>query len=408
MFGVLNKYIAKLFYRDLLTIFFIVAAIVLFFDIIELIRFASGNNYKVSVVFLLLMGLMKNYSTLYKLLPFVVLLATLKTYLSFSKRSELIAMSSLGISPYQLMRAPSIILAIFFVFNLLILNPLSSYLLNYYQSLEADKLTNHASLSTSSNSSSGIWFKKFWDSKDTSTIKMSDELEKHILIGDHQRIPKFDNANVGVSKVDDHNQHLIIIHALGFIEELEELVNVEMFIIDKKGRCIEKIYADKFRFIDEKLLAKKVKIFDMYNKEREKENFELDIGLPFKGLLGSLVTPERTKIWDLPKLILSANTLSSAISKYQLYFYKLIFSPISLFSMLLIGYAFSNVPMRKSNEFLFISYALATGFVLYFVNELLIIILLGSNISAIISVFIPSIMCFLISLYVMITSVKLK
>jgi lipopolysaccharide export system permease protein len=94
-------------------------------------------------------------------------------------------------------------------------------------------------------------------------------------------------------------------------------------------------------------------------------------------VVGSLAPPSTVSFWYLPRYIrlLEATGLSSVA--HQLQWHRLLAMPLLFAAMILVGAAFSLRPQRLGGTMLRVGAGVTTGFLLYFLSDL--IFRLGRN-----------------------------
>ena len=353
------KYIAGLFTRDLLAILIATALIAFIFDYIELIRLTSANK-NISNFILLKLGIFKNYTTLHKVLPFVVSVATIKTFHSLNRKFELIGIQNTGLPNLQIILPPILILVVFSILHLSLLMPMSSYLLSRYQNIENDEIKEKQTLLYPTTHD--MWLKQ-----------------------------------IGQGNLENK---LIIIRALQVDQGKKEMRDVDIFIMDNNGKFEERIHTKKLQAkTNQRWFMTKAQILNYKNQIYEKNNLEIHFQFSFDQLSDSLTVPEMVNIWNLREFIEVAEELGFSTVKYQSYFWRMIFKPLMLLAMLIIGYTMiENCPASDkmgltSIKIIFLS------ILIYFSNELLVVYLTQKLNNAFLGTAIPFCLAFATSIY---------
>ena len=132
---ILFRYILKQFFIIFFATLFVLAAVVLMFDIIELLRNASKRE-NVAFLDVAILGLLKSPQMIHIILPFVVLLSGIIFLFRMNRTSELIVMRAVGLSVWNF--TMPLILATFIigVFDTTVFNPFSALTAKKYERLE--------------------------------------------------------------------------------------------------------------------------------------------------------------------------------------------------------------------------------------------------------------------------------
>ena len=97
---ILFKYILKHYIYIFFATLFALAAIVMLFDMIELLRTAAKRE-NIAFINIVILALLKSPQMIHILLPFVTLLSGIIFFLKYSASSELIIMRSVGMSVWN-------------------------------------------------------------------------------------------------------------------------------------------------------------------------------------------------------------------------------------------------------------------------------------------------------------------
>jgi lipopolysaccharide export system permease protein len=357
----LTKYIASLFAKDLVIMLLALSATVLLFDIVDLIRLSSKYR-QVSTTLLLQMALFKNYYTVHKILPFISLLATLKTYSTLHQNLEIAGAYSIGASDTHLIIPTAIILTTYIIIHSLILVPISNECTARYKKIETAIFAN--SQHSIHPEKTGVW------------IHQNNISTKWIKNG---------SAIIHTSKIDPKSR---------------TLSNATVFIFGYQGNFITKVSAPKIDASHAPWTMNEAKITDIKNNTTIEEKVELNVPISFQNLSQGLAAPETINIWKLHSFIQTAQQLGFSITGHLTYFWRIMLKPIFMFVMLLIGYTMiKNRPLNRK-----ISYTLAKilllCIVIYFINELLIIAMLHQTQNPMISVCTPCALFLISALYI--------
>ena len=154
---ILFRYILKHFVLIFFATLFALAAVILLFDMIELLR-ESSKREAVAFLDLGVMALLKSPQMIHIILPFVVLISGIIFFLKFSRSSELIVMRAVGMSVWNFMTPVVLITFLIGVFDVTIFNPFSAMTAKRYERLEEHLgMTNSNPFSWSEN---GLWLRE--------------------------------------------------------------------------------------------------------------------------------------------------------------------------------------------------------------------------------------------------------
>ncbi len=303
-----------------------VAVVLFIFDFIELTRITTSKNVPMDKVFI--MSLQKNPMHLQKVFGFLILIASMLTYIRLSKSSELVILKASGLSVYQYLISVVLCTLVVGVAYVSAVNPATSILTAKYMKNEASYLKGNPSLLAVSKT--GLWVKQSNDNGEES-----------------------------------------IIHALRIGKEQRQLHEVTFYFLDSNKNFIKRLDADIAKFSDG--------IWQVYNARQTSEDFlnedvgyvEIRTNITFEQIQESLISPESLSFWKLPNFISIAENSGLSAAKHKLYFYRLLISPIFFVAMILLGAAFFMMPSRLSKGNIMIISPLMIGFFIYFFSDLI-------------------------------------
>ena len=132
---ILFKYILKHYVLIFFATLFALTAIVLLFDVIELLRSAAKRE-NIAFLDILVLGVLKSPQMIHIILPFVTLIAGVIFFLKYSASSELIVMRSVGLSVWNFLTPIISFVFLLGVFDITIFNPFSAMTAKQFERLE--------------------------------------------------------------------------------------------------------------------------------------------------------------------------------------------------------------------------------------------------------------------------------
>lgn len=133
--SILGKYLTKQIIYNFLAVLLMVMGIVMLFEVVELLRRASGRD-DASFGFIMQMAFTKLPKTVEMVFPFVMMIAAMITFWKLSKSNEFVIIRSAGVSIWGFL-AP-VLLATFLigVVNVTVVNPISARMNELYETLD--------------------------------------------------------------------------------------------------------------------------------------------------------------------------------------------------------------------------------------------------------------------------------
>ena len=253
-------------------------------------------------------------------LPLAVFMGTLVAFYNLTKSSELVIISGAGLSPFQIARH--------FLIGACIIGIIATCLVNPYSvNLTTRKLTNHQ-LQLIDNA---IWLRESADNGFLTVRAMGMNISK------------------------EHNIIFRDITVLSQNEKfkLKERISAKTAVLSENGFDIEKasiINSDGIptsgdRHIETKLTPQTV--LDRY------------------------LQPDQISFWKLPNFIRKMNAIGVSTRGHLVQFWTLLFLPLNMMAMVMLGIAFSQTRQRRNYTFgTKFSLGILTCFALYFIVNL--------------------------------------
>ena len=320
-------YITRQFTIGMCLVFLIFMATIFIFDAVEMMRRGSGPNRELATIGILLqMAMLRIPFMAQKALPFAALVAGLWTFARMTRPQELVVARAAGVSVWQFL-LPTLILALALgIFMMTVFNPMSAAMVSRYEHMDAKYLRGKSSLLTLSTS--GIWLRQ----------------------GDGNRQS--------------------VIHAQHLNQESLTLHDVIIFQYEHDDLFIRRIDASKAQLevgywnLEDAVLTspdQPAKFEDLYTMSTE---------LTFENIEDSFAPPETLSFWALPGFIEVLEASGFSTVRHRLHLHSLLSGPLLLCAMVFIAATFSLRFSRRGGTWLLISAGVLSGFILYFVSDL--------------------------------------
>ncbi|MDR1693797.1 MAG: LptF/LptG family permease [Lactobacillaceae bacterium] len=356
---ILSKYLTKSFLVTFLGVLLMVLGVVFMFEIIELLRRFSGRDAAFS--FILKMGLTKMPRTIEMIFPFVVMIAGMITFWKFSKSNEFVVIRVAGVSIWGFLAPIVFITFIVGAINVAAVNPLSSWMYEVYETLDYRYKTKNPEAMLFD--SKGLWFREAAEEGKVVILqaKSIKQEEKTLFL-----------KNITIIEMDKNSIPILRIEAFAgdLYDGYFELKDVKIF---KAGEPTEVLNSMEYK--------------TSINIDRIRENF---------------VEPEAISFWDLPLTIKFYEASGFSARKHYLRYMTLLVSPFLLCSMILVSAVFSLRPnTRRGGVMLMVAGGISTGFLVYFMSQVIYAFGLNGYIPVLLSVCSPFLVITLISVSVL-------
>ncbi len=351
----IDLYIIKEFIKSLLVVIAIMFSIILLITLLDELSFYRTNK-DLKFTHLILFILLKIPNALFNLFPFLVLFSGIIFFLKIYNYNEIISLRIMGYSNIKILLIPALTSFVIGYLILLLLVPLSSSLLKYYEELKSnfDEKRNVVFVNET-----GIW------------IIDRTEKEKNII-----RIEKID-------------------------KDFSIINLITIYIYDHNNNFIKRIEANDGNIIYNEWQLNKVNIISSNNKvvkENILNTYTYKSNIKINELRNIYKNVETTSLVDINKEILILEDKGYSTLDLRIRFQKLISFPLYLLSMsILSGILIINLG-KTSNYIKYGIYGVILSVIIYFLNDLSITMAKSEIISVDFSVWIPIFLITLINL----------
>tara|TARA_B100000676_G_scaffold233755_1_gene233160 strand:+ start:1184 stop:2293 length:1110 start_codon:yes stop_codon:yes gene_type:complete len=343
----LSFYIGKQFITGIGIVFLVFVVTIFIFDAVELLRRGSGANKEFATFATMLqMALLRIPFMAQKVLPFAALVGGLWTFTRLTKNHELIVARAAGVSVWQFLLPILVIALILGTFTITVFNPMSAAMVNKYEQMDAQYLGGNSSLLALSQN--GIWLRQ----NDT-------EMQS-------------------------------VVHARRISEDDVVLHDVIIFSFLKDDQFVNRIDAEEAKLSKGKWQLTKAVITGPDQPAIFHDTYFLPTSLTFDQIEDSFAPPETLSFWALPGFIKVLENSGFSAVAHRLHWHSLLAGPLLLCAMVLIAATFSLRFRRKGGIWILIAAAVLTGFILYFLSDLVLALGLSGNIPVALAAWTPA------------------
>ena len=326
---ILFRYILKHFAFIFFAVLFSLAAIVMLFDMVELLRIASKRE-NIAFLDVLALAFLKSPQMMHIILPFIVLLSGIIFFLKYSASLELTVMRAIGFSVWNFMVPILSFVLLVGIFDVTVFSPFSALTAKRYERLEERIGFTHSH--PFSWSEKGLWL------RDTQGIQT------------------------------------LVLRAARVRQEKEDVIldNLSVFELDKSGMLVRQIEADKGLLLKNVLTIPNAFIIDpIIEDSYEKQVESLKTNISLERILERFDEPRTMSFWRFPRFIKFLKESGFSTMEHEMYFHELIAYPITLIAMIFIAAVFAlPATMRQGKIMIRIILAVLAGFMLYFLGRL--------------------------------------
>ena len=340
----LTGYIARQFTVWYLSFLFGLLAVILLANTVDLLDRLASKDAPLTVV--VEMVLLKLPFLSQEVMPFTVLFAGLACFWRLTRSQEFVVTRAAGISVWQTLVPVLGVSLLVGAITVAVLNPVASVLLSRFEQLEAKYVHNRAS--TLSVSRQGLWLRQ----------------------------------------ADEGGQS--VIHASRVTDQTMTLHNVIIFRFAERDRFIGRIDAER--------AVLRPGYWELSNawksgpgtREQFVEKLEIPTELSREKILDSFAPPETIAVWNLPEFIELLENAGFSATRHKLQLHRLLATPLLLAALVLLAASFSLRSQRRGRVGLVILGGVLTGFLLYFVSNIVSALGLSGAIPVILAAWTPA------------------
>jgi len=358
--SILGRYLIKQIIVNFITVLMMVLGVVLLFEVVELLRRTSGRD-DVDFAFVMEMAVTKLPKTVEMVFPFVVMIAAMVTFWKLSKSNEFVIVRAAGVSIWGFL-AP-VLFATFAigVINVTVVNPISANMYDLYETLEYRLKTKNPKAVLFSDQ--GLWIRE-----------------------------AIDKDNVMVLQAKSVRQEKADLF-------LRDITILEM---DRRSQPSRRLEAFAGTLKDGFFELKDVRVFIAGEPFQEKSSLQYKTTLTPERIKENFVAPESISFWNLPDTIRFYEMSGFSAQRHRLWYLSLLVSPFLLCSMVLVAAVFALRPNNRRGGVMFLIVGgISTGFIVYFLSQLVYAFGLNGYIPESLAVWTPTLIATMISVSIL-------
>ena len=328
--SILGRYLTRQLIMSFLAVLLMITGVIFMFEIIELLR-RTAERPDVDFIFVLKMAFSKLPRTFELVFPFVMMIAAMVTFWKISRSNEFVVIRAAGVSVWKFLTPVLFAVFVVGIVNVSIINPVSSYLYEVYETMDYRFKTKNPKAVLFSNK--GLWIREAGE-----------------------------DGNVLVLKARSVRQEgdILLMRQVSLLElsrSSKLLKRVEAYAAELRGGQVE---------------MKDVKIFEAGKPTEKVNNFDYKTTLTIERIKENFVDPEAISFWDLPETIEFYEKSGFSVVRHKMRYLSLLASPFLLMSMVLVAAVFAlRGSMRGGGVMFLIVGGISTGFVVYFMSQII-------------------------------------
>ena len=318
----LGRYIAWRFLRTLLAVFCAIFTLIFIIDFVELLRRSSENTNNTAA--LAAVSLLRTPAVTEKIIPFVVLAASMICLVGLTRRLELVVARTAGVSAWQFLRPVAVVALLAGILSVTLYNPVATRLKH-----QADKIqTSLGGSALRPSFADGLWLRQ--RSVDGQSVLRAEKSSDNGLV----------------------------------------LGKITAFVYDSDGRFLERVEAERGRLVNGAWELSQARVNGPGKAPRAEKLYLLATNLSRDQVAQSFSDPDAVGFWNLRSLAKRTEAAGLDAAPYYLKFQELLARPLLLIAMVFISACFSLRFFRFGGIATAVSGGIASGFVLYVATKL--------------------------------------
>jgi lipopolysaccharide export system permease protein len=312
----LSFYLAVRFARTVIAAFLLVFVLIYAVDLVELLR-RSGDSQRATGVLMALLSFLRTPSFAEQALPFAVLFGSMIAFLNLSRKMELVVARAAGVSVWQILIPPIVVIVLMGILSVVAYNPASA------------------------------WMKE-----------RADETESRIFGG-----PTLGSVGMWIRQKSVDGQSVIRADARS--GDGAEFKGLQIFNFGDKDNFSERLEATAAELHEGYWVLHDAVVVTPGFEAMPVSTYLLATNLDRTEVAQAFVAPETVSFWRLPGLV--AQTVRAGLdpTAYELKYQELLARPLMLASMVLVAACFSLRFFRMGGIEYMVSGGVVAGFVLY-------------------------------------------
>ena len=328
MIRTLIGYVARQFLMALAFTLVVVSALILLFDVIELLR-QTARVPEATVGFVTRLALLRLPLVLQTALPFVFLSAGFITLWRLVRSSELVVIRAAGVSVWQVLTPLFLLALLLGMVNVAVVNPIAAALFTQFE--RVGRVVGLGSDNPFSLSRGGMWLRETREDGSYTVV--------------HAR-----NA-----RQDAHMLHLD---------------DIMIMVVDDASRSVRRVDAPTGRLQGERFILTDAMVSVPGLPPDRRPFMTIDTGLSIPKIEEKFAAPETISFWDLPGFIAFFESAGFTANAHRMHWHALVSSPVMLCAMVLVAAAFGLGSNGRRGAWLArLAGAVVAGFVVYFFSQ---------------------------------------
>lgn len=319
----LGLYLAGRFTKAILSVFGTIFVLIYLIDFVELLR-RAGDVASASSAGLAALSLLRVPAVTEQILPFATLGGAMVAFIGLTRRLELVVARAAGVSVWQFLTPPLLIVLLIGIFSVTVYNPVSAFMKQKADTIEIGLFGRTGP----ANGDTSLWIRQR-SANGQSILRAEQSSERGARLG-----------------------------------------SVTAYVFDLDNRFRERVEAARAVLTPGRWVLEEARVLPVGAEPRSVPVYELPTFLSADQVSQSFVTPDAVPFWNLPDFAERTEAAGLDAAAYRLRFQVLLARPLLLLAMVLIAACFSLRFFRMGGVSRMVSGGVLSGFVLYVATKL--------------------------------------
>lgn len=358
--SILGRYLTKQIVINFLAVLMMIVGVIFMFEIIELLR-RTADRPDVDFVFVLKMAFSKLPRTFEMVFPFVMMIAAMVTFWKVSRSNEFVIIRAAGVSIWGFLTPLLVTVFLVGVINVTVINPISAYLYEMYETLDYRFKTKNPKAVLFSDK--GLWIRESLD-------------ENTVLVLEAKSVRQEDD--------------ILLLRKVSILE------------IDGQSQLLKRVEAYAAELKNGRFELKDVKIYEAGKPVESINNSEYNTTITIDRIKENFIDPEAISFWSLPDTISFYEKSGFSALRHKMRYMSLWASSFLLCAMVLVAAVFALRPNNRRGGVMFLIVGgISVGFLVYFLSQVIYAFGINGYIPAAMAVWTPTMIISLISISVL-------
>ena len=341
----ISRYLARQYLNWLVSVLLVFSFLISIFDIVELLRRASGKA-SVTMGIIIQMAALKLPLLIQDLAPFIVLISAMLAFWRLAKANELVVARAAGLSPWQIIGPVISIVLLLGIGQVTILNPVGSQLNAQFERIETQYFRRQDS--QLALSPTGFWLRQSTD------------------------------------------QGVTVVYAKSVSGAELEIQDVMVLLLDTNERFVSRIDADTGVLGAGVWILRNAQQTNETGQRTQLERMTIPTDMTLDRIRESFASADTISFWDLPDFISTLRDAGFNAVEHRLRFHTLLSTPLLLCAMVLAAAIFSLRASQRLGAAYMVVGGITIGFMFFFITKIVNAIGLSAEIPVLLAAWIPA------------------